>query len=399
MATKVIKLKLCVNREQAAALRQMSEQYREACNHVSRYVFEHGFMLDAYKLQKLMYGEMRGVFGLKAQMAVSVFRTVTARYDAVRTQLRNKPYRFEDIYTGKRHKVAKTLEWLREPVEFRRPQADLARERDYAFLKNGLISVNTLGKRAKVAYNASNFEQYLSGDWQLGTGKVLERNGKWYFHIPVSRADGEPFSTDTVKHVVGIDRGLRFLATTYDEQGKTMFFAGKKIAAKRNKFAKARGQLQSKDTKSAKRVLKRLSGRENRWMSDVNHRISKTLVRRYGANTLFVLEDLTEVSFEAQGRCDLTSWSFYQLEQFLSYKAHEVGSTVLTVNPKYTSQRCPKCGTIRKSNRKHDEHRYECANCGYKSNDDRVGAMNIQQLGALWVSGEENPNYDFQRTA
>ena len=34
-------------------------------------------------------------------------------------------------------------------------------------------------------------------------------------------------------------------------------------------------------------------------MSDVNHRMSKTLVEKYGKNTLFVLEDLTGVSFEA----------------------------------------------------------------------------------------------------
>ena len=65
-------------------------------------------------------------------------------------------------------------------------------------------------------------------------------------------------------------------------------------------------------------------------MSDVNHRISKTLVEKYGKDTLFVLEDLTGVSFEeshlsktAKQNYDLRSWAFYQLEQFLTYKAHE----------------------------------------------------------------------------
>ena len=84
-------------------------------------------------------------------------------------------------------------------------------------------------------------------------------------------------------------------------------------------------------------------------MSDVNHQISKTLVRKYGENTLFVLEDLTGVSFEesnlsrgAKQNYDLRSWSFYQLEQFLSYKARENKSEVLKVSAKYTSQRCPK---------------------------------------------------------
>jgi IS605 OrfB family transposase len=86
-------------------------------------------------------------------------------------------------------------------------------------------------------------------------------------------------------------------------------------------------------------------------MSDVNHQISKTLVQKYGKDTLFVLEDLAGVSFEesnlsrtAKQNYDLRSWSFYQLEQFLTYKAHENRSEVLKVSAKYTSQRCPKCG-------------------------------------------------------
>jgi Probable transposase. len=92
----------------------------------------------------------------------------------------------------------------------------------------------------------------------LGTAKLLELKGKWYLHIPVTKAV-EEFSKDEVKHVVGIDRGLRFLTVTYDQQGKTEFARGKQILRKRHKFLEVRRQLQSKGTKSAKRVLKRLS--------------------------------------------------------------------------------------------------------------------------------------------
>jgi putative transposase len=105
------------------------------------------------------------------------------------------------------------------------------------------------------------------------------------------------------------------LTVSYDEQGKTEFVSGKKMATKRHKFQEVRRQLQSKGTKSAKRRLKAISGRENRWMSDVNHQISKTLVEKYDKDTLFVLEDLTGVSFEeshlsktAKQNYDLRSW-------------------------------------------------------------------------------------------
>lgn len=136
-------------------------------------------------------------------------------------------------------------------------------------------------------------------------------------------------------------------------------------------------------------------------MSDVNHQISKTLVRKYGEGTLFVLEDLTGVSFNEEslsawtnnGCRELRSWSFYQLEQFLAYKSQETVSEVIKVAADYTSQRCPKCGRIHKENRKHETHEYICDSCGFRSNDDRVGAMNIQVLGTLYISGDNHPRF------
>lgn len=135
-------------------------------------------------------------------------------------------------------------------------------------------------------------------------------------------------------------------------------------------------------------------------MTDVNHQISKTLVETYGKDTLFVLEDLTDISFNENNfskikkqNYNLRSWAFYQFEQFLTYKAKENRSEVLKVSAKYTSQRCPKCDTIHKENRDHNKHLYHCQ-CGYKSNDDRIGAMNIQFLGTMWISGNNNPRYE-----
>lgn len=101
--------------------------------------------------------------------------------------------------------------------------------------------------------------------------------GLWYLHILVTRTVGD-FRKENVRHVVGIDRGLRFLAVSCDEHGRSEFFPGRKISIKRHKFREVRRLLQSRGTKSAKRRLKSISGRENRWMSDVNHQISKTLV-------------------------------------------------------------------------------------------------------------------------
>ena len=397
--TKTIKIRIHVTPEQEILFRQMTEQYRQACNFISQYVFDNGFELNSNAIQKVLYKDIRSLFGLKSQLTTSSFKTVTARYKTVKTQLSQKPYKYKNE-DGNWQYIPKTLEWLWKPVFFGRPQADLVRNRDYSFVDDGqVLSINTLGKRTKCTFEGEHFAEYLDGSYQLGTAKLVELKGRWYLHIPVTKAV-EDFQKENVRHVVGIDRGLRFLAVSYDEQGKTEFVSGKKIATKRHKFQEVRKQLQAKGTKSAKRKLKAISGRENRWMSDVNHQLSKTLVQKYGKDTLFVLEDLTGVSFEesnlsrtAKQNYDLRSWSFYQLEQFLTYKAHENRSEVLKVSAKYTSQRCPKCGTIRKANRDHHKHLYSCQ-CGYKSNDDRIGAMNIQLLGTMWISGDPHPRYE-----
>ena len=399
LLTKTIKLKLYVDSAQIAMFKQMSEQYRLACNFVSQYIFENDFVLNFNQLNKSLYHCVREQFNLKSQLTQSVFRTATARYKTAKEQLAQKPFRYKDE-NGEYQRITRTLEWLIKPVFFRRPQCDLVRDRDYSLVDNGsMLSINTLDKRVRIRFEDKHWQKYLDGTWILGTAKLLQLKGKWYLHIPVTKAV-EEFGKEEVTHVVGIDRGLRFLAVTYDEQGKTEFVRGKQILRKRHKFLEIRRQLQSKGTKSAKRALVRLSGRENRWISDVNHCISKTLVDKYGTDTLFVVEDLTGISFAEKNLSrgvsannDLRSWAFYQLEQFLVYKAHEACSEVLKVSAKYTSQRCPKCGSIDKNNRYHKTHEYRCQ-CGYRSNDDRVGAMNIQLLGTMWISGEERPYFE-----
>ena len=397
--TKTIKLRIHVTPEQEVLLRQMTEQYRQACNFVSQYIFDNQFDLTYQSLNKKLYSDLRGLFGLKSQLAQSSIKTTIARYKTVKQQLFRKPYRYKDEDGDWQH-IPKTLEWLWNPIFFRRPQADLVRNRDYSFVDDGqALSINTLGERTKCTFEGNHFAGYLDGSYRLGTAKLVELKGQWYLHIPVTKAV-EDFQKKDIRHVVGVDRGLRFLAVSYDEQGKTEFVSGKKIITKRHKFQEVRRQLQYKGTKSAKRKLKAISGRENRWMSDVNHQISKTLVQKYGKDTLFVLEDLAGVSFEESNlsrttkqNYELRSWAFYQLEQFLTYKAHENRSEVLKVSARYTSQRCPKCGTIRKENRNHHKHLYSCQ-CGYESNDDRIGAMNIQLLGTMWISGNDNPRYE-----
>lgn len=396
---KTMKLHIHLNESDIPVVQELTEAYRNACNFVSDYIFGNGFPLSYGKLHSLLYHDLREVYHLKSQMAQSCIKTVIARYKTVQKQLKKTPYRF-NCEDGGTIYFERNLEWSWKPIHFSRPQADLVRGRDYSFVKEGaFLSLNTLGRRIKVSFDIPDcFRSYFEEDWKFGTGKIVNLRGQWYFHIPMTKRSCEDFSKEHVKHVVGIDRGLRFLMTTYDEKGDTFFYDGKSIMEKREHFQEVRSELQAKGTRSAKRALKRISGRENRWMTDENHQLSKTLVEKYGTDTLFVLEDLVNVSLSEsnlhrskKNKRELRSWAFYQLGQFLTYKAQAVGSEVLEVKPDYTSQRCPKCGRIHKLNRHHEIHEYICDCCGYRSNDDRIAAMNIQLLGTMYISGNPDP--------
>ena len=132
-------------------------------------------------------------------------------------------------------------------------------------------------------------------------------------------------------------------------------------------------------------------------MQDVNHQVSKALVENNPKHTLFVLEDLSGVRnaterVRTKDRYVSVSWSFYDLEQKLIYKAKQNQSTVIKVNPRYTSQCCPVCGHIEKANRNKKLHLFACKNCGYKSNDDRIGAMNLYRMGIDYLADSQVPN-------
>ena len=111
------------------------------------------------------------------------------------------------------------------------------------------------------------------------------------------------------------------------------------------------------------------------------------------------LGSFSDVTFDTtkdrkkEDRYEHSSWAFYQLEQFLTYKAKLKHSKVIEVSAQYTSQRCPRCGRINKDNRNHKLHLYQCDRCGYSTNDDRLASINIQYLGTEYVTGNPKPKF------
>ena len=318
-------------------------------------------------MKKVLNHELRYSFSLPLPLPPSTVKDLITMYHTITTQLMQTPYLSHTCKNdSKGHAIwsqfPRDLSWLWQPISFKRPQLDLQRGRDWSYkATTNQLSLNTLQGRKAVDFACKGFEQCLDeSKWKFGSIKLLQFRSKWYVHFSatISLPDCQ---ASQAEHVVEIDRGLRFLASCYDEQGKTLFYNGQKVLRKRRKYKKLRAQLQAKGTKSAKRRLKKIGQRENRWMSDVNHCLTKTLIDHYGSNTIFALEDLTDVRFATEKsskdrRYEMVSWAFYQFEQFLTYKANLNSSAVVKVPAKYTSQHCPQCGRLRKENRNHDLH-------------------------------------------
>ena len=147
-----------------------------------------------------------------------------------------------------------------------------------------------------------------------------------------------------------------------------------------------RQSLQKRNTPSSRRRLKAIGRRENRYVSDVNHQLAKTLVTGNERGTVFVLEDLSGVRnatcrVRRKERYISVSWPYYDLQRKLEYKASLAGCSVIYVDARHTSQTCPHCLNVDKNARDRRKRLYSCPVCGYKGNDDRIAAMNIYKRG------------------
>jgi len=213
--------------------------------------------------------------------------------------------------------------------------------------------------------------------WKIGGADLIWRRGTYYLNVTQSKDAPEIRETSDT---IGIDLGIVNLAT--DSDGQT--FSGAKVHEVRMRYQKRRSELQRMGTRSAKRRLKKLSGREKRFQKAVNHKISKTLVHKaVVSRKALALEDLTgireRVTVRRENRYERHSWAFYQLRTYIAYKAAWAGVEVKFVDPGNTSRTCSQCGHCEKANRQ-SQASFLCQQCGFCCNADVNAALNISRL-------------------
>jgi putative transposase len=198
----------------------------------------------------------------------------------------------------------------------------------------------------------------------------------------------------------GVDLGIVNLAV--DSDGKV--YSSAQVNGLRDRHRRLRQKLQRKGTRSVKRLLKKRSGREARFASDVNHTVSKRIVAvAQGTGRGIALEDLTgirsRITARKPQRATLHGWSFSQLRAFLEYKARRLGLPLVLVDPRNTSRTCPVCGHIDQANRV-SQSTFSCVACGFSGPADHIAALNTRVLGRAAVN---RPNVsdaaDYRRSA
>ncbi|MGY2794766.1 putative transposase [Thermostichus sp. MS-CIW-36] len=362
-----VSCKLKVSQSQAAKLDATLEAFGQALSWVNQNTPEK--VANAVKLQSLCYREIRARFGLSSNLAQQVCRRLAGARKVA--QQKNRPVK-----------------------AFKRGFATYD-ARIFSFReKDWTVSLTTVEGRERFELAIGRYQrERLAGSNPKSATLVKRKDGSYSIQICVETEPSPPQRTD---RVLGVDLGRADIAHTSEGDN----WNGQQLNRVRDHYSKLRAALQrkaSKGTRSSRRrcrqLLQRLSGKERRFQTWVNHRISKAIVSRAKAtNSAIALEDLTgireRVNQQPRSKTErrrANSWAFYQLRQFLEYKARVAGVSLILVPPAYTSQTCHRCLHIHPDPAQsyRSGKSFKCGHCGWEGDADLNGANVIALLGAV----------------
>ena len=354
-----------VTPQQVEKLDAVLNAFAKCCEFVNRETPEN--LTNQIAMQSLIYKAARAESGLSAQMTIHAIRRVCAA-----------------------RKVAKLKG---KAVTGFAPTSATYDARTFTFKASiWQVSLTMLKGREKFSLDIGNYQRGLLAGQNPKSGVLAKRSdGSFYLQIQLG---SEPPEIDETDEFLGVDLGRTDIAVTSEGDS----FSGKPVTALRDRFNRVRASVQkraSKGTRSSRRrcreLLQRLSGRERRFQSWVNHAVSYRIVQAAKqSKQAIALEDLTgirertnEMPRSKSERRRSNNWAFYQLRLFLAYKAIKFGVKLVWIDPRYTSQTCHKCLHIHptKGQSYRSGKTYRCGHCGWHGDADLNGAKNISTMG------------------
>ena len=344
---KTVAAKLVPSKQQAQALKATLALFADACNQAFKVAQENN-VKRAFDIHKLCYYEIKAATGLTSNYVVRAIGRVAGSFG------KKKP-----------------------PKEFRPTSLDLDKDLFRFIPRAETVSISTIEGRQKIKLQLGNYQRHLLKGQKPTAGRLVydKKKKAFYIHFVIEVPETPESEAD---NALGVDLGINRIATL--STGETI--SGRDLNRLREVRQRTKSSLQAKGTQGAKRALKRLSGKQSRMMENVNHVISKKIVKAAkSANVAIALEDLTGIRERAakgkRMRKMLGRWAFYDLRIKIEYKAKQAGVAVVFVDPAYTSKTCSVCGEIG-SRRK---HKFVCKSCGNCMDADHNGAMNISRRG------------------
>jgi len=358
-----LKIKLAPSSEQHAALLRTMERFNAACDSIAQVAFEHR-LASKFKLQKLVYHEVKARFALSAQLVVRAIAKVVDAYKRdTSIRCRFKPH-----------------------------GAVVYDERIMSFRALEAVSLWTVGGREPIPMVLGDYQR-THLERAKGQADLCLVGSTFYLLVTLETPE-EPERAPN--GFLGVDLGIVQIAV--DSDGREASGAG--VEAVRSRTLTLRRRLQAHGGKNAKRHLVEVRGREARFRRNENHRIANELVERAkDTGRGIALEDLKGIrgrtTVRRADRARQSGWSFWQLQEFILYKARRAGVRVEIVDPRNSSRECSACGYVSKRNRPSQAvFRCQREGCQHEENADRNAAKVIARRGEAQYSRHSQLAFD-----
>lgn len=253
-------------------------------------------------------------------------------------------------------------------------------------LKSGQVGVII---KVKDNNQKRTLEKVLSGEYGVSASQLINKNKKWFLNLCYNF---EPTKRELNKdNIMGIDMGIIYpVYMAFNNSLDRYKIEGGEIESFRRQVEKRKNELYAQGkycgegrvghgTKTRIKPIKFATDKVANFRDTTNHKYSKYIIDMAVKNNCgtIQMEDLTGIN---KNNVFLKNWSYFDLQTKIEYKAKEKGINVVKISPKYTSQRCSKCGHIEKENRL-EQKTFECKSCGFKTNADYNAAKNIATSG------------------
>ena len=235
--------------------------------------------------------------------------------------------------------------------------------------------------------NKTIVRKITTGEYKMADSSFKFVDNKLFMFLVV-KSPKQVFKLDEEK-VLGVDLGIvnpAYVSINTDKHFRQAIGSVDSFLHTRLSLQKQRRSLQRnlKYTNGGKGRTKKmekldnLGSKERNFAKTMNHTLSKEIVSLAVANKCGTinLEDLKGIGQSERNSFILRNWSYFELQSMIQYKAKQVGITVNMVNPKYSSQRCSKCGHIHQDNRI-TQSKFLCQSCGFEDNADFNASKNI----------------------